>query len=289
MEHTARVQCDIPYEKFITETEERIAYQIAYILYVDTRKEMEDNIKSLDDDAIVFLCENNYDVGNYLIAKNRLPHTSVTRETIVNYDFSKTKLLFIGDVGVDDSSEIDASVVGAIQKYASAGGKIMSFNSGVIVLSACFPDFKFRHGVTTTMKEIKVQATGPQDLVDLVEKYNGKFMRREGVRRYTPPSSFDVLIEEVAPGKNPIAVKGQLNGASIVHMTEFTGEIDELRSHHKAKSMLEEVIKNAQRPDTVSCWRATKNCHQYNSFYLALALQPFYEAFFSILSQELSN
>lgn len=121
-----------------------------------------------------------------------------------------------------------------------------------------------------------------------MEKLDGRVYRREGVRRFSASEECQVLIEEVAPAKIPIAVRFQHGSGSLVHMVEFVGkEVDDLRSVSKAAQIVQDIDSQCKRPDTGLCWRNTKSCHQHDSFYLGLALQPFYEAFFNILINEL--
>jgi len=288
-QHEARRQCDIPYDEYVLITEERIAFQLGYVLFMDTHSDLEHRLKSFQDSHIVLLNRNMYDPTNYLIAKNSIPHSLVDFDNINDFDFASTKVLLVGDCGVQDVSQVPRHVISKIIEVSNSGITVFSYNSGVIVTGACFPNyFKYRNGLSTIEKEIKINANAPDSFVRLCGEKNGKFARRAGVRRFSVLKDHEVLIEEVAPSKMPIAVKVQQNRSHLIHMVEFVSEdIFSLRSERIAKEIVEKISRSAVHLDAPNAWRTALSVHHDDSFYLALGLQPMYDAFFGILASDI--
>ena len=113
---------------------------LGYVLFMDGYQDIEERLKGMDPAEFIVLDSVMYDTSHYLIVKNRIPHTRVDFESFGQVNWSRVKLLFIGNCGVEEKDEVPEQVIEGIKNYMNGGGKVISHNSGVVVTSACFPD-----------------------------------------------------------------------------------------------------------------------------------------------------
>jgi hypothetical protein len=305
--HLTRLRCEPEYRIFYEKMENRVAYQLAFLLFCDLYQNISKKLQGLDGDEIVVVSNEKIDFYNQHYIQNPIPllfkkgnikHTRISISELSTFVMTKVKILIISDaIDLNTLDEnLSKNVRQAIYQYVDRyGGILLSFNNGIILTSQSFPGYlKYRNGETTAEKSIVVNVSDSDEknafhrLVDL--SLQKKLLRRAGTRRFSVLNDMvNVLVKEVAPSSDaPLAVKFKLGGGVVYHFVEIlSNESTELRSKDKAKSYYNEVEAMCNSEQTRQAWKSAYSCGQYDSFYLAMALMPFFEVFFGIISNYL--
>jgi hypothetical protein len=164
------------YQQELLQAELRATFQLSYIYLYDSNDEIARFVDSLEDQDIILVSEGEdsaKSVARSIFELNVLKHTRVSPDELSEMNIHHSSQIVIITDSTPDSS-IPDSVLDKLRGFVSAGGALLSFNTGVCLLDKLFPKkLSYKRGASSVDKPVEVEVLAAHDTA-LFDRYTSR-------------------------------------------------------------------------------------------------------------------